>query len=195
MGRPSERQISVDFPSLFSERRLTASLLILSAVVFLAAGYLFTARVIWKLPAAQTELHLRWERGTVTAVFLISVLGFVLLENLLREAGEQVFARLALAIYLISAAVLVVAETNYLSNRELLYPQIVAHVVLAFLAQAAFGVALLRTGLVAPWAGWATVLWNIALLLIMPIFFPRDIYFPWLHYVAPFIMGVALLTQ
>ncbi|MBL8046749.1 MAG: hypothetical protein JNL09_09420, partial [Anaerolineales bacterium] len=106
-----------------------------------------------------------------------------------------VFARLALALYLICAAVLVVAETTFLTNGTLPYPQIVAHVVLAFLAQAAFGVALLQSGLVAPWAGWATVLWNIALLIIMPVFFPRDVYFPWLHYVAPLLIGVALWTR
>lgn len=185
----------MDIQSLLSERRLTASLLMLSAVTFLVAGYLFTARAIWKLPEAQTELHLRWERGSVMAAFLISALGFVLLESLLHEAGERVFARPALAIYLISAAVLVVAETNFISTRDLAYPQIVAHVVLAFLAQMAFGMALIRTGLVAPWAGWATGLWNIGLLVIMPIFFPRDIYFPWLHYVAPLMIGIALLTR
>ena len=185
----------MDIQSIFSERCLAASLLILCGVVFLVAGYLFTARAIWKLPAAQTEIHLRWERGTVIAAFLISVLGFVLLENLLRAAGETVFARLALALYLICAAVLVVAETTFITNGALPYPQIVAHVVLAFLAQAAFGAALLQTGLVAPWASWATVLWNIALLIIMPIFFPRDIYFPWLHYVAPLIIGIALWAR
>jgi hypothetical protein len=185
----------MDAQSLLFERRLAASLLILSAVVFLVAGYLFTARAIWKLPNAQTEIHLRWERGIVIAAFLISTLGFVLLESLLAQAGERVWARIALALYLISAAILVVAETNFVSTRDLAYPQIVAHVVLAFLAQAAFGAALARTELVTPGVGWATFLWNIGLLVIMPIFFPRDIYFPWLHYVAPLMIGIALLTR
>ena len=185
----------MDLQSLLFERRLAAGLLILSAVTFLVAGYLFTARAIWNSPAAQTDLHLRWERGTVIAAFLMSTLGFVLLENLLTEAGGRVWARLALAIYLVSAAVLVVAETNFIGTRNLSYPAIVAHVVLAFLAQAAFGAALLQVNVVAPWAGWAAGLWNIGLLIIMPIFFPRDIYFPWLHYVAPLMIGIALLTR
>ncbi len=184
----------MDAQSVLFERRLTASLLILCGIVFLVVGYLFTARVIWKLPAAQTDLHLRWERGLVITAFLISVLGFVLLEGLLRDAGDRVITRLALAIYLIAAAVLVVAEMAYLNNREFVYPQIVAHVVLAFLAQAAFGAALLRTGLVAPWASWATILWNFGLLVVMPIAYPNDMYFPWLHYVAPLIIGIGLLV-
>jgi hypothetical protein len=161
----------------------------------LFVGYLFTTRVIWQQPSAQTTLHLRIERGMVIAAFLISLLGFVLLEGLLRDAGDRVIARLALAIYLIAASVLVVAEMAYLDNRTWVYPQIVAHVVLAFLAQAAFGASLLRTGLVASWAGWMTILWNIGLLIFMPIFFPRDMYFPWLHYVAPLMIGIALLQK
>lgn len=181
--------------NLLYEQRVTASLLILSALVFVVAGLLFTGRAIWKWPAGETALYLRWERGLVMAAFLISVLGFTVLENLLYDAGGRVFARSALAIYLISAAVLVVAETNFLSSRGSLYPQIVAHVILAFLAQAAFGAAILQTGLVAPWAGWAAVFWNLGLLIIMPIFFAQDMYFPWLHYVAPLMIGIALLNQ
>lgn len=185
----------VDVQTLLFERRFTAILLILSVVMFLVVGYLFSARVLWNLPSAQTELHLRVERGMVIAAFLVNVMGFVLLEGLLRESGDRIIARLALAIYLICAAVLVVAETAYLDRRLLVYPQIVAHVVLAFLAQAAFGASLLRTGLTASWAGWATLLWNIGLLVIMPIAYPQDIYFPWLHYVAPLIIGIALLVR
>jgi hypothetical protein len=102
---------------------------------------------------------------------------------------------MALALYLIAACVLVVAEMAYLDNRTWVYPQIVAHVVLAFLAQAAFGTALLRTGLTASRTEWAAILWNIGLLVIMSIFYPRDIYFPWLHYVAPLMIGIALLQK
>lgn len=155
-----------------SKRQITAILLILSVVAFLVAASFFTARTIWKWPSAQTDLHMRWERVLAVTACLIMVLGFVLLEGLLREAGDRVIARLAVAIMLISAAV-----------------------VLAFLAQAAFGAALLRTGLVARWAGWATILWNIGLLVVMPIASPRDIYFPWLHYVAPLLIGIALLAR
>lgn len=185
----------MNIQDLLSERHLAASLLILSFVVFLVVGYLFTARIIWRWPAAQTDLHLRWERGLAITAFLISVLGFVLLEGLMREAGESVLARLAMAFYLVGAAVLVVAETAFLAQRDFVYPQIVAHVVLAFLAQAAFGAALLRTGLVTPWVGWATIIWNLVWLGILPLAFPRDMYFPWLHYIAPLAIGIALLQK
>ena len=53
----------------------------------------------------------------------------------------------------------------------------------------------MQTGLVAAWAGWATILWNLGWLLIMLIIRPRDIYYPVLHHVAPLLIGIALLTQ
>jgi len=183
----------MDLQSLVVERRLTAGLLILCGVVFVVAGLLYTARAIWKWPVGQTPLYLRWERGLVVAAFLISVMGFVLLEGLLRNAGDTIYARLALAIYLISAAVLVVAETTFINTSAIPYPQIVAQVVLAFLAQAAFGLALLRTGLLPGWVGWAAIIWNLGCLVVLPIIKPNDIYFPWLHYVAPMIIGIGLL--
>lgn len=186
---------SLDAQSLLVERQLAASLFILCFVLFLVPGFLFTARAIWKWPAAQTLPYLYWERGLVITTFLINVLGFVLLEDLLRNAGDTFIAQMAIVIYVISAAVLVVAETAYLNNREWVYPQFVAHIMLAFLVQIAFGVALLQTGLTAPWVGWATIIWNLGFMVILPIVTPSNIYFPVLHHVAPLLIGIALLVR
>jgi hypothetical protein len=155
--------------SLFTERQIAAVLLIACGLIFTVGGILFTGRTIWKWPAGQTSEFLRWERGFVLAALLVNVLRLALLEDLLRAAGDFTIARLALVTYLIGAAVVAVAELSYLHNREWVYPQIVFHVVVAFLVQAAFGVALLQTGLVASWAGWATIIWNLAWLLILLI--------------------------
>lgn len=147
----------MDGRTLLSERQIAAILLISCGIVFAVGGILFTGRTIWKWPIGQTPEFLRWERSFVIAALLVNVLGLVMLENLLHAAGDSLIARLALVTYLIGAMVIVVAETSYLNNREWVYPQIVLYVVPAFLAQATFGVALLRTGLVAGWAGWATI--------------------------------------
>lgn len=177
------------------ERRLAASLLIVCGIVFAVGGFLYTGRAIWKWPAGQTSAYLHWERGFILLALLVNVLGVALLEGLLRNAGESVISRLAMIIYLVSAVVLVVAETAYLNNREWVYPQIVFYVVLAFLAQAAFGAAILRTGLVADWAGWATIIWNLFWLVVLLIFSPQNIYFPALHHAAPLLIGIALLVK
>jgi hypothetical protein len=71
----------------------------------------------------------------------------------------------------------------------------VVFIVLAFVGQAVFGAALLRTGLLPGWVGWATILWNLGWLVILPIARPADMYYPWLHYVAPLLIGIALLLK
>jgi hypothetical protein len=174
-----------------STRTIAASLLILSLIVFGFGGALFTGRAFWGWPIDNS--HMSWERGFIIAAVLATVLGLALLEDLLRIAGDSGFARLGMMAYLVGAVVVVMAETASLGGRNFVYPQIVLYVVLAFLAQAAFGAALLRTGLVAAWAGWATVIWNVGWLLIMLIVRPSDIYFPVLHHVSPLIIGIALL--
>jgi hypothetical protein len=165
-----------------STRTIAASLLILSLIVFGFGGALFTGRAFWGWPIDNS--HMRWERGFIIAAVLATVLGLALLEDLLLIAGDSGFARLGTMAYLVS-----------LGGRNFVYPQIVLYVVLAFLAQAAFGAALLRTGLVAAWAGWVTVIWNVGWLLIMLVSRPHDIYFPVLHHVAPLIIGIALLVR
>ncbi len=132
--------LAVIYGQDFSERAIAASLLILSFVVFGVGGLLYTGRDIWKWPAGQTPGYLRWERGFVITAVLATVLGLVLLEDILHSAGDAGVARLGMVTYVFGAVVVVVAETSYLGNRAWVYPQIVLYVVLAFLAQAAFGV-------------------------------------------------------
>jgi hypothetical protein len=76
-----------------------------------------------------------------------------------------------------------------------LYPLIVVHVVLAFLGQAAIGGALWQSRLLAPWIGWATILWNLAWLVMLLVITLGDIYFPVLHDIMPLLIGVALLRR
>lgn len=178
-----------------SARTAAASLLVLCFIVFTFGGVLFTGRAFLKWPNTETASHLLWERGLVIGGVLATVLGLALLEDMLRAAGEPVLSRLGMIAYLLGAVVVVAAETAYLAKRDWIYPQIVLYVVLAFLAQAVFGASLLQTGLVAGWAGWATILWNLGWLLVMLIVRPRDIYFPVLHHIAPLIIGIALLTK
>jgi hypothetical protein len=178
--------------NFLTEQRLTAILLLLSCLIFLGAGTLFTIRVIWDLPIGKSENFLRWERGMVVAAFLVSLLGFGLLEDILRTAGDIGIARLALLLYIISTALVAAAEMSGLANRSV-FPQIVLHIVLAYLGQAVFGAALLRTGYLPTWIGWVAIIWTIGCLIIVPIVLPKDIYFPWLFYVVPLIIGIALL--
>ncbi len=180
---------------LLTERRIAAVLLIACGLVFLPGGILYTQRGIWKWPTAQTVTHLAWERGFVIAAALINLMGFVLLEGLLRHSGDTILAPLALTVYLIGTSVLVAAESSFLGNREWVWTQVILYVIVAFLAQAAFGVALLYTGLVPAWASWTTIVWNLGWMAAFTIIHPHDIYYPVLHHVPPLIIGIALLAS
>jgi hypothetical protein len=179
---------------LLSERQSAASLLILCFLVFSAGGILYTGRAIWKWPAGQTPRYVRWERSFVIAAVLATVLGLVLLEDMLNRAGDSGLARIGTVTYGFGAVVVVVAETSFIGGREWVYPQVVLYVVLAFLAQAALGVSLLQTGLLAKWVGWTIIIWNLGWLVALPILSPRDIYYPALHHFGPLIIGIALLA-
>ena len=178
-----------------SPRTLAASLLVLCFVVFTFGGVLYSGRAFLKWQIDETSSHLIWERGFVIGGVLATVLGLALLEDMLRVAGEPVLSRLGMVAYLFGAVIVIVAETAYLGKRDWMYPQIVLYVVLAFLAQAAFGASLLQTGFVEGWVGWVTIVWNLGWLFVMLIFRPRDIYFPVLHHVAPLIIGIVLLVR
>ena len=178
-----------------SIRTVAASLLVLCFFVFTFGGVLFAGRAFLKWPVNETSSHWIWERGFVIAGVVLTVLGLALLEEMLHTAGDEVLSRLGMVGYAFGAVLVVAAETAFLARRDWVYSRVVLYVVLAFLAQAALGAALLQTGLLAPWVGWATVIWNLLWLPILFIFSRRDVYYPVLHHAAPLLIGIALLTQ
>lgn len=185
----------MDAQDVISEQAIAGWLLIISALMFLPAGMLFTGRVIWKWPSAQSRSFLYWERGLVIAAILVATLGFVLLAQLLQGAGDRVLPPLALTIFLIAAILVLVAESFGLHEQAYIYVPIVVSVILAFIGQALFGAAILRSRFLPGWVGWTMVVWNLAWLVILPFARPHDMYYPWLHYVGPLVVGIALLLQ
>lgn len=181
--------------NLLAEQVVSAWLLIISGVIFLPGALLYTVRAILKWPAAQSQGYLFWERGLVIAAFITVTLGLVLLDRLLEAAGDRVLSPVGLMIFLIGTVLLLVAETYSLSRNEWVYPPIVAFVILAFLGQAAFGASLLRTGLVPAWVGWTAMAWNLAWLVILPFARPQNMYYPWLNFIAPLLIGIQLLVK
>ena len=123
---------------------------------------------------------------------LVATLGLVLLTQLLEGAGDRIVSPPAMTIFLIGTVLVLAAETFSLKLQDYFYEPVVAFVILAFLGQASFGASILRTGYLPGWVGWATVVWNLAWLIILPIARPQDMYYPWLHDVAPLIIGIAL---
>lgn len=181
--------------NIILEQDAAGWLLILSGLLFLPGALLYTSRVIWKRTTGTNPVYRYWERGWVIAAVVVVVLGWGLLEKLLEAVGDSILAPSGWILLLLSAGLVLAAELYNLSQQAWLQPLIVVHVVLAFLSQAFFGASLLKTGLLPAWVGWATILWSLGMLIYLPVFKPRDIYYPWVHYVAPLMIGIGLLVK
>ena len=184
----------MDVKDLISEQTVSGWLLILSGIIFVPGGLLFTGRAIFKWPAAQSQSYLIWERGLVMAAILVATLGWVVLERLLEAAGDRILAPAGIVIFLIGAVLVLVAEAFTLSRQVQVHALVVIFVALIFLGEAAFGASILRTRLLPGWVGWVTIIWNLAWLAILPVARPQDMYYPWLFYVAPEVIGIMLLV-
>ncbi len=140
-----------------------------------------------------------FERSFFMAAVIPTAIGFVLLEGRLHNTDGRVLARAGATAYLIAGILLVKAEAFSMSLGEgfekRAYALFVIYVVLAFLAQAAIGGALLRSGLVAAWIGWVTIVWNLGLLVVLSVITPEDLYYPIAHQIMPLLIGSALLWR
>jgi hypothetical protein len=174
-------------------------LLILSFVALSAGASMYWLRGGIRGGAPPTKAYFVWERTFIIAAVVLTAIGLALLEGELQSSDGRVLARAGAVTYLLGGVLVVAAEASSVGqfldgNRsQQVWPLEFAYVVLAFLAQAAVGGALLQAGVVADWIGWATVVWNIGLLLVMLIR-RGDIYIPFVHHLMPLVIGVALVT-
>jgi hypothetical protein len=63
---------------------------------------------------------------------------------------------------------------------------------LAFLSLAAYGGAIIQTGLLPGWVGWATIIFSLGLLLLMLVMGDT---LPAFHYLPPLLIGILLLIR
>jgi hypothetical protein len=188
--------------SLFGQAWLTArsatgGLLLLSSALVIAGIIMYGIRVFLHAPLGARPGYYQWERGFIVSGYLALALGLAGLGSLLRQAGDPLLSDLGLTAYVMGAVVLTLAEVSWLTTAGL--PDgftgalVRIFVVLAFLSHAAYGAALLQTGLVPGWVGWTTVIWNIGWMLVL--LRVRDPYYPILHLELPLLAGVLLLVS
>lgn len=181
-------------PRFWSMARIAGLLLALGVVVVLPGLLMFMFRDGTRGGAPPSPAYYAAERGFIMAAVVLTACGFMLLEGQLQSGDGQILARIGAFAFLLAAGLLVTAESLNLSlGYGQIYPLAAVYVVVALLAQAALGGALLQAGILPAWIGWATIIWNLVWLIVLPLVTPRDIYFPVLHHVAPLVIGIALL--
>jgi hypothetical protein len=178
-------------------RSATGGLLLLSFALVFAGIAMYNTRVFLHAPFGARPGYYQWERGFIASGYIAVALGLTGFSSLLRQAGDPLLSDLGLTAFIIGAVLLILAEVSWLTGAGL--PDgltgalIRIFVVLAFLSHAAYGAALLQTGLLPGWVGWTTVIWNIGWLpLLLRI---RLRYFPILHLELPLLAGILLLAN
>ena len=168
--------------------------MVLSFTAFLAGGLLFISRPD-ALAQDPTSPRFILERSLIMTAVILTAIGLILLEEHLSSTAGGGWARIGSHLYLIAGIVLLCAETLRLSQWEQIYPLVVTYVVLAFLAQAAVGLGITQSQILASGVGWFTLGWNIAWLVILLLVTPADIYYPALHHMMPLVIGLSLLRS
>ena len=183
----------------WSFERSAGFFLVLSFVASLAGVVMFTIRGGPSGGTPPSHTFFLWKRSFFMAAVILTAIGLVLLEGRLQNTDGRVLARTGATTYLIAGTLLVTGEAFRMSLGDVFekqaYALFVIYVVLAFLAQATVGGALLQSGVLATWIGWVTIVWNLGLVVVLSVITPEDIYYPIAHQIMPLLIGGALLWR
>ena len=176
--------------------RIAGLFLVLTGVATFPGFMLFWLRRGHK--GGPPHSHPQWivERSSILSGVVLTAIGFVLLQSVFQNTAGTGLMNIGATAFFFGGVLGVAAEALMLTlGYEKVYGLIVSYVVIAFLAEAAIGAAMIQSGLLAAPIGWVTILWNIASLIGLALFSRRDMYFPILHYVMPLVIGLALLLK
>jgi hypothetical protein len=145
---------------------LLGFLLVIPAVVINAPGMGATSAVGRMLPFLFDPVG---EKYWSVAFVVVTLYGLVILEGILRRAGDHICARLGMVSFTLATVMLLVfmlLDKNYLPGGRDFES---FFIMFAFPAVIAYGLAILRTRILARWIGIAVVLWSaVELIWVFP---------------------------
>jgi hypothetical protein len=175
---------------------------------------IFTLPVREHLQAvAENAIVWRWANIFMGTAAVVLLAGLSMLTTILEGAHERVFSRLGLVGFLLAAVLWVIfsafrAVVTVRAAQEMkatgavpAYYEPLAQwgfalfyvsAVVGFLALAAYGGSLIQVGLLPAWAGWATLVFSIAMLILLLIMGDT---LPAFHYVPALLIGILLLLH
>ena len=138
---------------LHGERRVAGSLLVTGFAFLVVAAFLYGNG---DYPAGHA-----WQSNTLTVGLVLTLLGLTAFQVVLADAGDRLLARLGTVAYLVGVVLWVVGDAIELATGWIIIGLERDYVVLACLAIAAFGGAILRTRILPRWVGAIAVVWAI----------------------------------
>ena len=153
----------------------------------------------------------RWANIFMGTAAVILVAGLSMLTTILEGAGERMLSRLGLVGLLIAAVLWLIfsvfrAVIPVRAGEEMAatgtvpayyeplgqwgFALFYAYAVLGFLALVAYGGSLLQVGLLPAWAGWGTIAFSVAMLILL---FVVGDNLPIFHYLPPLLIGILLI--
>ena len=140
-------------PTLLEERRVAGSLLVTGFSILVVAAFLYGYGAY---PAGHA-----WQSNALTVGLVLTLLGLAAFQVVLSESGDRLLARLGTIAYLVGVVVWLVDDALDLAGAGFIFELERDYVVLACLAIAAFGGAILRTQILPRWVGGAAVAWAV----------------------------------
>ena len=152
----------------WNERSIAAALLFLGFLLVIPAVLInapgMGVNSVWgrKLPLLFDPA---WQKYWSIAFVVVTLYGQVIFEVILREAGDHIFSRLGMVTFTLASAMWLIGVVLDLNSVQGGRDFESFFIVLAFPAVLAYGLAILRTKVLARWIGVAVVLWSTALLI------------------------------
>ena len=181
-----------------------------------SAIYMLTAPDNLSVVAANVT---RWRWGNIfMGAAIVPLLAGLSMLTMLLEGKERVFSRLGLLGVLVAAGLWLVfsafrsvvtvrvaqemttagagapgaAPAFYAPLAQWMFALFFIYAALGFLALAAYGASLLQAGLLPAWVGWVTLLFSVAMLIVL---FIQGDNLPAFHYLPGLVIGVLLLIH
>lgn len=163
------------------------------------------------LAVGDNEIVWRWANIFMGTAGIVLLAGLTMLTTILEDAGEHAFSRLGMVGFLLAAGLWVIFSTfravvTIRAAQEMIttggvptyyeplaqwgFVLFYVYAVVGFIALAAYGVSLLQVGLFPMWTGWTTLIFSIAMLILL---LTRGDTLPAFHYLPALLIGILLM--
>jgi hypothetical protein len=143
----------MDPPTHLGERRVAGYLLVTGSAVLVVAAFLYGN-------GAYPSGH-AWQSNALTVGLVLTLLGLAAFQVVLTDSGDRLLARLGTIAYLVGVVLFIADDAIDLAGKGFIFELERDYVVLACVAIAAFGAAILRKRILPRWLGVTAVVWAI----------------------------------